>query len=95
MGKARLKKLPNDLIDVTHLPNIKVANKARKILHAINSGEPYTTFKGKRLRYDRSVISVPVNRDFRILYKDTCEGIVPLKVLDHETYNGTKPGQIS
>lgn len=94
MAKARLKAKASDPIDLTHLPTDKIANKARRILDAISQGECYTTFKGKRMRYNRSIISVPVNRDYRIIYDATDGGIKPRTVLSHEDYNATKPAEL-
>lgn len=91
MGRPRLKALDSDLIDLTRLPNNKIANKARMIMESIATGTCYTAFKGKRMRYDRSVISVPVNRDYRIIYDKTPSGVIPRTVMSHEDYNATKP----
>lgn len=93
MARAKLKARANDPIDLTGLPNDKIANKARKIIAAIEQGTCYTTFRGKRMRYNRSIISVPVNRDYRIIYDATDSGFVPRSVMSHEEYNATKPAE--
>lgn len=93
MARAKLKSLPTDQINFTHLPTVKIANKARKIVDAIEQGTCYTTFRGKRMRYNRGIISVPVNRDYRIIYDATDDGLIPRSVVSHEDYNATKPAE--
>ncbi len=91
MGRAKLKSLDTDQVDLTRLPNNKIADKARSILNAIEAGEPFQNFHGERLKFDRTIISVPVNRDYRLIYDQTDEGLIPRKVISHEDYNATKP----
>lgn len=81
-----------DPIDLTLLPTRSQVEKARTLLAAIRQGQPYTDFRGKRLHYDRTLISVPLSRDYRILFRDTGDGLLPLSCLSHETYNVKKPG---
>lgn len=95
MGRARLKGRESDQIDLTRLPNDKIADKARTILNAIESGVCYTNFKGKRLKYNRNIISVPVNRDYRLIYDVSSVGMTPRKVMSHEEYNATKPAALA
>ncbi len=94
MGRARITTLPSDQIDLSRLPTEKLAKKARTILDSIESGTCYTQFKGKRLKYNRNIISVPVNSDYRIIYRVTDDGLVPRKVMSHEEYNRTKPAEM-
>lgn len=82
----------DDPVDLSKLPNRKLVLKARQILEQIAAGEPYQQLKGKRMNYDRHVISIPVNIDYRILCEDTAEGLTPIALLSHEEYNVTKPG---
>jgi len=91
MGRSKLKTLKSDQIDLSRLPTQKIADKVRRIMDAIAAGTCYTSFKGKRMRYDRSVISIPVNREYRIIYDKCSNGIFPRTVMSHESYNGTKP----
>ena len=91
MARRKLRALPSDLVDLTRLPTEKLASKARRILTSISGGECYTTYRGKRLKYDRKVISVPINHDYRIIYDHTPNGMVPRRVMSHEQYNATKP----
>ena len=82
----------HDLIDLRLLPRPELVMKARQIVREIQTTGDYRPYKGKRLNHDRSVISVPLNYDYRILFQDRAGELVPLKVLSHEAYNTKKPG---
>ncbi len=82
----------HDVIDLTGLPNRSLVEKARLIIAGIESGAPYTQYKGKRMNFDRNVISIPLNHDFRLLYQQTNVGLVLTSLMSHEEYNVTKPG---
>ncbi|MDQ7015079.1 MAG: hypothetical protein Q9N68_01750 [Gammaproteobacteria bacterium] len=84
-----------DEINLRKLPNKTLVNKARNIISSINSGDSYTKFKGKRMRYNRDVISIPLNHDFRVIYHDCSSGLKLQSLLSHEEYNVKKPGNKS
>lgn len=80
-----------DVIDLRHLPP-HVVLKARTIIAELENRKSYTDFRGKRLRHNRFIISIPLNRDYRMICRD-CEGkLVPEAVMSHEDYNVCKPG---
>ncbi|MFW6264314.1 MAG: DUF7682 family zinc-binding protein [Cyanobacteriota bacterium] len=81
----------NDVIDLTGLPK-KVVLKARRIIAGLEKHRNYREFRGKRLRHDRFIISIPVTRDYRLLCRDCGSLIVPEVVISHEDYNVCKPG---
>ena len=81
-----------DPVDLRFLPRELVA-EARAIFEGIGQGRPYQGYKGKRLRYDRDIVSVPLGRDHRILLQEVGDTLVPMEVMSHETYNRKKPGQ--
>ncbi len=81
-----------DPIDLRSLPK-HVVLKARTIITALEQRCNYTQFGGKRLRHDRAIISIPINRDYRMICRDDGEGLVPQRVLSHEDYNVCKPGR--
>lgn len=64
-----------------------VLEKARKIVQKMERGVSYSTFRGKRLVTDRTCISIPVGRKWRMLARDSPEGVQVYAVLSHETYN--------
>jgi hypothetical protein len=64
-----------------------IMEKARKIVQKIERGVSYSTFRGKRLTCDRKKISIPVGRKWRMLARDSPEGIQVYAILSHETYN--------
>lgn len=82
-----------DPIELHHLPTPKLVLRAREILEAIGHGAPWHQFNGKRLNHDRNVISVPLGRRYRILFRTNDGSPQPVEVLSHEAYNGTKPGR--
>jgi hypothetical protein len=81
----------HDSIDLTSLMPPLVL-KARSILDGLDQGRDYREFGGKRLNYDRTIISIPLNRDYRMICHDINGKPVPNCVLSHEAYNRTKPG---
>ncbi len=81
-----------DVVDLRALPNQSTVLKARKILGEIEDGVPYTNYLGKRLNHDRTIISVPLTRHYRILFRDEGGTLTPMEVLSHEDYNTKKPG---
>lgn len=82
-----------DPIPLAHLPNRGLVMRARLILAEIDKGAPWHQFNGKRLQHDRNVVSVPLGRRYRILFRTDDGAPKPVEVLSHEAYNGTKPGR--
>ncbi len=82
-----------DPIDLRSLPTRKLVEKARTIIQAVANGEAYQHFGGKRLNYDRNMISIPINHDYRLLYYHAENGIELQRLMNHEEYNVRKPGQ--
>lgn len=81
----------HDPIDLRDLP-IHVVVKARTVISALQAHKPYTEFGGKRLRHDRSIVSIPITRNYRMLCRDCGNVLIPQEVLSHEDYNVRKPG---
>lgn len=82
-----------DPIPLAHLPNKGLVRKARLILEEIGKGAPWHQFNGKRLQHDRNVVSIPLGRRYRILFRTDDGAPQPVEVMSHESYNGTKPGR--
>ncbi len=80
-----------DAIDLQNLP-AHVILKARSIIDGLQSSRDYREFRGKRLRHDRSVISIPVTRNYRMLCLDRDGLLQPQQVISHGEYNTCKPG---
>ena len=80
-----------DAIDLRRLPTRSLVCKARTILAQMAAGVPYTRFRGKRFQSDRTVISVPLGRDYRLLFRDEGDSLRPLCCLSHQAYNHWKP----
>lgn len=75
-----------DCVDITRLPP-KVVAKARQVIEALHSGASLHQLRGKRFVFDRTLIGIPVTYRYRLLCRHLKAGIVPLKVMSHETYN--------
>lgn len=75
-----------DPIDLTHLPK-HIVLKARHNIRFLAAGGSYRQLGGKRLRGNRSLLSVPVTRNYRLLCRITSHQITPHQVLSHEAYN--------
>ena len=82
-----------DPIPLRHLPSKGLVQRARMILDEIQRGAPWHQFNGKRLQHDRTIVSVPLGRRYRILFRTDDGTPRPVEVLSHEAYNGTKPGR--
>lgn len=82
-----------DPIPLKHLPTRNLVQRARQILTEIERGAPWHQFNGKRLQHDRTIISVPLGRRYRILFRTDDGAPRPVEVLSHEAYNATKPGR--
>lgn len=80
-----------DPIDLSSLPK-NVVLKARQIIRNIQNQTSYTNFRGKRLRHDRLIISIPVTRNYRLICRDHGRFLEPEAVVSHEDYNVCKPG---
>jgi hypothetical protein len=77
----------NDPIDLRILPKQHLVEQARSILTAIQAGIHYHRFGGKHLRQNRHIISIPLNIDYRLIFRKTNTGLIPLRCDSHETYN--------
>ncbi len=81
----------DDPIDLKSLPK-NVVLKARDIIRKLQNQTSYTNFRGKRLRHNRFIISIPVTRHYRLICRDHGSFIQPEAVVSHEDYNVCKPG---
>jgi hypothetical protein len=73
-------------VSVRSVPNY-VLEKARSIICRLEAGIPYWRMHGKRLQRDRSVISIPVGRHYRLLAVDRDGRVSPCELLSHALYN--------
>ncbi len=74
-------------------PTVSFRNKAQTILLEVLAGGDYHVFRGKRLLFDRHIISIPVGRNYRFIFEQTPQGIFPKELLTHERYSSSKkPG---
>ncbi|MDJ0569564.1 MAG: hypothetical protein QNJ53_11015 [Pleurocapsa sp. MO_192.B19] len=80
-----------DLINLRNLPK-NVVLKSRRIIQQLAEHPDYRQFHGKRLRHNRFVISIPINRSYRLLCRDRGQFLSPEAVISHEDYNIAKPG---
>ncbi|NJK99804.1 MAG: hypothetical protein HC838_14060 [Spirulinaceae cyanobacterium RM2_2_10] len=80
-----------DPIDLRALPK-HVVRKTRDIIQALAEQQDYRQFGGKRLRHDRTVVSIPVTRSYRLLCRYEGGILVPEAAMSHEDYNVAKPG---
>ena len=71
----------------THCVPDRVLDKARHIIGLLEQGTPYWQMRGKRLHRNRSVISIPVGRRWRLLALDANGSLRPKELLSHESYN--------
>jgi len=73
-------------LDLSKVP-LKVAEHAAQVIQEIRSGK--MPHKSKRLSDNKSLISVPLRLQYRLLVKDTGDAFQPMSVMTHEEYNKT------
>ncbi len=67
-----------------HAPSYVLA-RARRIITRLKAGTPYWQLHGKRLHWNRSVISIPVGRSWRILAREAGSRVEARQVLSHSS----------
>ena len=72
---------------LTHNAPIMVLAKARRIIARLEAGTPYWKLQGKRLHWNRRIISIPVGRSWRILAEEEDGRVEARQVLSHSSYN--------
>ena len=82
-----------DPIDLRNLPK-KVVVKSRLVIQQLQIQSDYRQFHGKRLRHDRSIVSIPITRNYRLICRDCGQFLAPEAVISHEDYNVVKPGNL-
>ena len=75
-----------DPIPLKHLPK-PIVLRTRKILKALAQGTPPSTLKGKRFKFDRTLLRIPISYRYRLICRWQDGSITPLIVLSHEDYN--------
>ena len=76
----------SDPIPLKHLPK-PIVIKTRKILKALAQGTPPSVLKGKRFKFDRTLLRIPISYRYRLICRWQDGAIVPRMVLSHEDYN--------
>ena len=80
-----------DPIDLRNLPK-NVVVKSRLVIEQLQIQSDYRQFHGKRLRHNRSIVSIPITRNYRLICRDCGQFLAPEAVISHEDYNVVKPG---
>lgn len=76
-----------DVIDLDCVDTKAMKTKIRKIIKDIEKTGDYLKYRGKRLAYDRTLISIPLY-DYRLLYRDENGVLIPIEVVSHNNYDG-------
>ncbi len=79
-----------DAIDLRGFPK-GIVRKARHVLQRIQAGDSIAELGGKRMHYDRHVLSIPVGSGYRMICEDQDNRIIPKQLLTHEDYNNIHP----
>lgn len=72
---------------VQDLPYPSLQAKAEILVGAILSGEPFHSFGGRRLPFDRQLVSVRLGRRYRAIFREFGKVRELVEVLSHEDYN--------
>ena len=75
-------------IDVHNGPPPYILEKARRIVLQLERGVPYWQLRGKRLRKDRSIISIPVGPRWRLVASVEAGKPQLQELVSHSNYNG-------
>lgn len=69
-------------------------SKAKRVLRLLSdTPHRYREAGGKRLKHDRKIISVPIGKHYRMLFRELDDGYFDfVKACTHSEYNCTKPG---
>jgi hypothetical protein len=70
-----------------HPVPVYVLEKACHIVRQLEQGVPYWRIRGKRLQRDRTTISIPVGRRYRLLAVEREGTVRPCELLSHGDYN--------
>lgn len=72
----------------------KIRRKATAALDSLSAGATVRDLRGKRLQHDRTIVSVPLGRRWRMLLRETDDALELMEVLSHEQYSkGARPGK--
>jgi hypothetical protein len=73
-------------IECDRLPE-NVLEKAESIVLRIENGEHFQRLGGKRMYFDKTLISIPVGMKYRIIARDANGQLSVKYVVTHERYN--------
>ena len=73
-------------IQVNRTPGV-VLRKARRLVEQLEAGAPYWKLHGKRMAWNRALISIPIGRKWRLMAEDVDGHILPKQVISHARYN--------
>lgn len=77
-----------DPIDLRGLPRSALVRQARHVIDALAQGQDYRAFGGKKLAKCPNYISIPLQDQYRIIFKRTVDAqFAPYGVYSHEAYN--------
>ncbi len=72
----KLKKIPQ-----------RIKEKILRIIKCLSENSDYRIYQGKRIKRNRNLISVPVNKQYRIVFKIIETRLVPIFASTHNKYN--------
>ncbi len=64
-----------------------VLEKAKTIIERIEAGEHFASLKGKRLVWNRAMISIQINPDYRIIAEEVGKELKFKSVVSHSEYD--------
>lgn len=76
----------SDAVDLRRLPE-PVVVKVRGILVELAKGKALGALLAKRMKFDRTLVRVPVGYRYRLLCRIEKGVVKPLRVMSHEAYN--------
>jgi hypothetical protein len=77
-----------DAIDLRVIQHRRdLVRKARDVLAAVTDGTHPFALGGKPLHSDRTIISVAISYDYRLIFQVNGKGFLPVALESHEVYN--------
>lgn len=75
-----------DQVDLTGLPE-EIARKAQQVITSLQKGKFPNHVSAKRFNSDRNIVSIRLNRRYRMVCQEQAGHLTPMRVLSHEDYN--------
>lgn len=80
--------VPEEILGVSLVgfPEV-VTKRAQIVLNGLAAGNNHRVYHGKQINFDRSLVSIPLPLQYRLICRHESETLRPIKILSHQDYN--------